>query len=212
MQLQTNGGIAGEIWLLTTHYAAGLFEPGLGLRLPRAGTLSIDHELGSNASHNQRDHGPDHCAGPILIIGKPAFAFGDQGRVRIGLKVANRDRVAGRTIGKACHEMAGVIGAACVAPGELGAGIASLVADGDGIDTGDRRDPLAFKHVALFKPVPVEQAKDGSQNRDPANEEDADKRSASKSHGSDYRTEQSIANAAKNVYDNAICMNAGCAT
>ena len=108
--------------------------------------------------------------------------------------------------------MAGVKGAARIAPSELGAGIAGLVADGDGIDTGDRRAPLAFKHVALFKPVPVEQAKDGSQNRDPANEEDAGKRSASEGHGTDYRTERSIANPAKNVYGDTICMNAGHAT
>jgi len=54
------------------------------------------------------------------------------------------------------------------------------VADGDGIDTGDRRDP--------------------------ANEENAGKRSATEGHGTDYRTERSIANPAKNVYGDTICM------
>ena len=108
--------------------------------------------------------------------------------------------------------MAGVMSAACVAPGELHTRIAGLVADVDGIDMSDRRDAVAFKRAALLKPAPVEQAKDGSQNRDPANEKDAGKRSASKGHGSDYRTERLIANELKNVYGDTICMNAGHAT
>jgi len=174
--------------------------------------MSIAHQLDGNACHDQPSHTSYYCTGSVLIIRKPPLARGDHGSSWIGLKVTDRNAFTYGAIAIASHEPTRMVGSVCIHPGQLHAGVASLVADDDPIDMGDRHNALAFKQMALFKPVPVEQPKDGSQNRDPANKKNAEKRCASKGHQPDYRTIRAIANAAKNVYGYAICMKAGHAT